>query len=252
MRDDKRSRNLAKIEEMQRRSHERLDSQRVRIEKRFDRMREHAMRDTELPNDSQQRIINAALELLNEDGLNNLSLRKLASKIDMQAPAIYWHFKNKERLIDYLAEEILHREFSELTPRQADQAWQEWLMDVCKRLRQAMRSHRDGARIVAGAHLFPAVTLLRLFEMSFMSLTSAGLNLRDANLITSTAIHFTFGRVIEEQSSPTVDELKETNIDELLVDYPLMRESIIQNTSHVKSHYDEFDASLRLIIGSAN
>lgn len=221
------------------------------VNEKFEHAREHMLKNANEPSISQQRIIDAALELLDEDGISNLSLRKLAGMLNMQAPALYWHFKNKEVLIDYMAEDILKAEFDELKTRQDDEQWQEWFMDVCRRLRNAMLARRDGARVVAGAHLFPAVTLMKLFEVSMQSLTSAGLEMQRANLIITTAAHFVFGNVIEQQAAPTPDEISEFTKSDRLDAFPLMRASVEESIKAARAGYDEFDDSLRLIIGNA-
>jgi AcrR family transcriptional regulator len=48
-------------------------------------------------------VVRAALRLLDEVGLHGLSLRKVASELGVQAPALYWHFKNKQELLDEMA-----------------------------------------------------------------------------------------------------------------------------------------------------
>ena len=234
---------------MREHSQQRLDMQRTRLDERFARARQRLMADESHPNEDQQRIITAALALLDEVGFNDLSLRKLASKLDRKAPALYWHFANKEALIDYMAEAILKAEFHDLTPRQDDEPWQDWLVHTCSRLRQAMRTHRDGARVVAGAHLFPAITLMHLFEVSMQSLMSAGIEMQRANLIITTAIHFVFGNVIEEQSSPSLEEIEQMDFQAINEHYPLFGKSIEQTLEAAKRGYDEFEDALRLIVG---
>ncbi len=248
--DSKHDRRLEKLEQQRMRMHEQIDHRRLLIDKRFERARERLTRARHVPNDSQQKIIDAALELLDEEGLNNLSLRKVANRLDMQAPALYWHFKNKESLIDYMAEAILRAEFKELIPRRDDEPWQDWLAGICNRLRHAMQAHRDGARVVAGAHLYPAVTLMKLFEVSMQSLLSAGIELKEANLLVSTVVHFVFGNVIEEQAAPSLDEVKDFIWSKALrEEYPLMSRSIQETLADAVAGYDEFEDSLRLIIG---
>lgn len=200
---------------------------------------------------NRERIVDAALEVLDQEGIDGVSLRKLAKLLGVKAPAIYWHFKNKSMLVDFMAEAILRAELEELQPRQPDEAWQDWLMDVCKRLRKAMKAHRDGARVVAGAHPFPAVTLLKILELGLESLTSAGMDLRCADLINATAIHFTFGRVIEEQASPSLEEIEQLDLVRLFEAHPLFAQSVQQTVEDAKAGYDEFEDSLRLIIGHA-
>lgn len=240
---------LMRLEKAHQRAQERLASRQERINKRFDRMRGRLSVRYGEPNDSQQRIIDAALNLLDSEGLNDLSLRKLSRLLDIQAPAMYWHFMSKGVLIDYMAEAILQTEFKDLQPRPADEPWQDWLVDICKRLRQAMLSRRDGARIVAGAHIYPAITLLRIFETTEESLISAGLDPKQADLVVTTAIHLTFGRVIEEQSSLGLEELKGMNPDEMQREFPWVTATAKRRQEEIRQGYDEFEASLRLIIG---
>jgi TetR/AcrR family transcriptional regulator, tetracycline repressor protein len=251
MNDEQRAKHLARLEAMQRRSEERLEQQRERLNKRFESIRARFIDEDEAPNDAQQRIIAAALELLDEEGLNELSLRKIAKKLGVQAPAIYWHFKNKELLIDYMAEAMLQTEFANLKARDDNTPWQDWLVDMCKRLRIAMASHRDGARIIAGAHLFPAETLLRLFEVCQQSLVEAGVDEERADLVVSTAVHYTFGRVIEEQSSPSEEEMRQIDIGEFLKSAPYLARSTMRSIEALNNGHDEFDDALRLIIGYA-
>ena len=155
--------------------------------------------DLEL-SDKQQEIIEAALKLLGEKGYNDLSLRDIAKKINVKAPAIYWHFQNKAMLMDYMAEYILRKGMGDFSPRKNEQAWQDWLICHISLLRKAMLSYPDGGRVVAGAHLIPAITLAKLMEYSLASLCSAGIGLRTAQCIVLTTIHYTFGFVIEEQA----------------------------------------------------
>ena len=54
-------------------------------------------------------VIAAALELLNEVGMDSLTTRKLAERLKVQQPALYWHFQNKRALLDALAEAMLGR-----------------------------------------------------------------------------------------------------------------------------------------------
>jgi TetR/AcrR family tetracycline transcriptional repressor len=249
MREDKRTQQLLRLVEKQHNLEERLATQRKRIDERFARARQRVMASESDPSAEQQRIVKAALDLLDEVGLNELSLRKLATKLDLKAPALYWYFKNKGLLIDYMAEAILQTEFKSISPKPDNLPWQDWLVDVCKRLRQAMTSKRDGARIVAGAHLYPAITLLRVYEATQETLISAGIEPQKADLIATTAIHLTFGRVIEEQSSPGPEDIAKEDLKWMRREFPRVADSIKRTIEDNKHGYDEFEACLRLFIG---
>ncbi|EHQ5581140.1 tetracycline resistance transcriptional repressor TetR(D), partial [Escherichia coli] len=58
---------------------------------------------------NRESVIDAALELLNETGIDGLTTRKLAQKLGIEQPTLYWHVKNKRALLDALAVEILAR-----------------------------------------------------------------------------------------------------------------------------------------------
>ncbi|EPL8096522.1 TPA: tetracycline resistance transcriptional repressor TetR(D), partial [Klebsiella pneumoniae] len=52
---------------------------------------------------NRESVIDAALELLNETGIDGLTTRKLAQKLGIEQPTLYWHVKNKRALLDALA-----------------------------------------------------------------------------------------------------------------------------------------------------
>lgn len=192
----------------------------------------------------QAAIVEAALIVLSREGFNNLTLRRVAAELNVQAPALYWHVKDKTALVDYMAEAILQTQFNDLKPRSDSMLWQDWLIETMKKLRAAMLSYRDGGRVVTGAHLFPAVTLIQLFEVAYISLTSAGIDIKEARTIVGTTVHFVFGRVIEEQSMPSLEQVQQVRFDELFSAYPLFLRSI----DHSADYSNEFENSLRLII----
>ena len=61
----------------------------------------------------------AALKLLNQIGLEQLTLRRLGEELDVQAATLYWHFKSKEELLDEMATTVLTQGAPYLLPRSA-------------------------------------------------------------------------------------------------------------------------------------
>jgi TetR/AcrR family tetracycline transcriptional repressor len=194
-------------------------------EARLDHMRAH-MQGRNTPR--QEEIVEAALDLLDTGGLSAVSLREIAKRLNIRAPALYWYFKNKEDLVDYMAQAILQKGFADLRPRETDEPWQDWLRAQMVRLRKAMLAYTDGGRVVAGAHFYPATMLSELFEQTLASLQSAGLDLRTAYHIAVTATRYTFGYVIEEQASPTPEEMAHIDVKTLLEPYPLSMQVVTE------------------------
>ncbi|MGW2223750.1 TetR family transcriptional regulator, partial [Nonomuraea sp. NPDC001684] len=108
-------------------------------------------------------IVAAALRLLQETGLDGLTLRRLAGELGVQAPALYWHFTNKQELLDAMAEAMTaaHMTRPALTE---PAAWREWMRDHAHRDRAMLNSYRDGARLVAGTR--PSPVLFEVVERS--------------------------------------------------------------------------------------
>lgn len=148
---------------------------------------------------NRNQIIVAAIELLDEGGLDRLTLRRLAHRLGVQAPTLYWHIRNKAELVNMLVEAILNEQLTQLPPADG-QGWQAWLIDLAQRLRRAMLAHPDGARLVSAAHLSP--TLAAVSELAMRTLVQQGLPLRQARLTVLVVERFTIGHVLEEQSPP--------------------------------------------------
>lgn len=55
---------------------------------------------------TKEAIIKASLDILNRDGIVNLSMRTLAKELNIKAASLYWHIKDKQALYDLIAEHI--------------------------------------------------------------------------------------------------------------------------------------------------
>ena len=95
-------------------------------------------------------IVAAALDLLDEAGLDGLTLRQLAGRLGIRAPTLYWHVRDKRELLDLLAAAILDEALAAWREPQPGQPWWEWLGARARVMRAALLAHRDSARIVAG------------------------------------------------------------------------------------------------------
>lgn len=92
-------------------------------------------------------VLDAAVKLLDETGLDELSTRKLADSLGVRVGALYWHYPSKQALLDAIAEQILTEAAAAPLP---DTGWQDAVRAFALAHRNAMLAHPDGARIVAG------------------------------------------------------------------------------------------------------
>jgi TetR/AcrR family transcriptional regulator, tetracycline repressor protein len=195
-----------------------------------------------------ERIVAEAGALLDEGGLDSVTLRRLAQRLGVQAPTLYWHIRNKAELVNALAEAILQAELTQLKPPGQDEPWREWLIGVAMRLRRAMLAHPDGARIVSAAHLSPAMAAVS--ELAMRTLVDRGLPLRQARLTVLVVERFTIGHVLEEQSPPPdEDALDGFDRAAFAKRHPTVVAAITDYFQPGRTVDDLFRDSLELILG---
>jgi AcrR family transcriptional regulator len=92
---------------------------------------------------SPEAIVRAAIDILNRDGLEKLSMRALAAVLGVKAPALYWHIKNKQDLIDQIAEKICAEMLTSCGLGNA----QKYLFEFAHVYRQKLLEVRDGVAV---------------------------------------------------------------------------------------------------------
>ncbi|RXR26219.1 TetR family transcriptional regulator [Oerskovia turbata] len=149
-----------------------------------------------------ERVVRAALTLLDEVGLDGLTLRRLAQDLGVKAPALYWHVASKTDLLHEMAVTMLRDlvdgdEWSEATV--AGMPWPDCVRDSASSLRRMLLAHRDGARVFGGT-LVTDEALRDAVECPMGVLTSAGFTPDDAAHAWGTVLSFVLGSVVEEQA----------------------------------------------------
>jgi TetR/AcrR family tetracycline transcriptional repressor len=153
-----------------------------------------------------QAILSQAFSILNEAGIEGLTLRRLAARLGVKAPAIYWHFKNKKDLLDEMATQVFREALNEAPVFDAEQSWQDFALSYCLGLRRTLLRYREGAKMFSGTYLTDA-TLYAPMDASLRKLTSAGFSLRQSVIYMSVLYCYAVGFVIEEQAvSPAPGE----------------------------------------------
>ncbi|ASU82571.1 TetR family transcriptional regulator [Nocardiopsis gilva YIM 90087] len=143
-------------------------------------------------------VIRAALRLLDEVGLEGLTLRRIATDLKVKAPALYWHFSSKQDLLDAMATTVLTDAFNADDGSWEELAWPDFLRDYGSTLRHALLRYRDGAKMVPGTYLTDP-SMYGVMERALGVLTAAGFSPETASLALGTTYSFTVGHAIEEQ-----------------------------------------------------
>ncbi|CAL9481281.1 Tetracycline repressor protein class A from transposon 1721 [Streptomyces sp. enrichment culture] len=189
-----------------------------------------------------RRVADTALRLLNETGLDGLTLRAIARELDVKAPALYWHFKDKQALLDEMATEMFRRMVAGTALDPAD-TWRERLLRTNRGLRAALLGYRDGAKVFSGSR-FTGIEHAGQMEDNLRLFTAAGFTLAQAARALTTTYLYTLGFVTEEQGvQPLPGERREGyDMDErarLMADFPLSAQAGAEIFEDYDRHFEE-------------
>ncbi|MFJ1763122.1 TetR/AcrR family transcriptional regulator C-terminal domain-containing protein [Amycolatopsis sp. NPDC088138] len=197
-----------------------------------------------------ERIIAEAVALLDAEGLDGVTTRKLAARLGVQSPTLYWHLPNKAALVTAIAEAILGEEFGEMSPPGPAERWQDWLIGLAERLRRALLAHPDGARIVSTAQL--SRKMAAISELAMSSLVARGVSLRHARVIVLTVERFTVGHALEEQAPrPAGDALKDFDMATFTEQHPTVVAAVTEYFQPGRTVDDLFRECLEVVIEGA-
>jgi TetR/AcrR family tetracycline transcriptional repressor len=140
-----------------------------------------------------ERIVEAALGLLDEGGLEVLSMRGLAERLGIHPATLYWYVRDKQELLSLLAEAICR----EILPPDPDAPWRVRLETLMWEYRRVLGAHRDAAHILAmtlpaGSHR------LRLVDLALGAVLAAGFDGWAASRAGRLVVDYTTGFVQEE------------------------------------------------------
>ena len=83
---------------------------------------------------SEEAVVDAALALIAERGLEGLSMRALGERVGVEAMSLYHWFPAKERLLDAVADRLLAK--VEMPPLPSTETWRDWLTAVARSYRR--------------------------------------------------------------------------------------------------------------------
>lgn len=144
---------------------------------------------------SRRDVVATALGILDEYGLADLTMRRIAGALDVHVGALYHHVANKQSLLAAVAEEMLAG-----LPRPASEASEageasEVIAEWARALRRALLAHRDGAELVASAL---SMRLVGRTPAAGLAKALAG-RVGDPEVVADTVVAWVIGHTMDEQ-----------------------------------------------------
>lgn len=142
-------------------------------------------------------VARAALRILDDHGLPDLTMRRLATALEVQPSALYWHFPNKQTLLAELSDRIVGRMASG-TPDD--------LRVEAHALRDSLLAYRDGAEVVSSTLALGLGSTLAHDRLT-AAVAAAGFDADTARRGATTVLHYVLGFVWHEQQRLQYDSL---------------------------------------------
>ncbi|GAA4205202.1 TetR/AcrR family transcriptional regulator [Actinocatenispora rupis] len=142
-------------------------------------------------------VLDAGLRLMDRDGLDAVTMRRVAAELDVRAASLYRYVRNKDELLAALADEL----FADLDlTRHVRADWPAALTAMAHDLRRYLLARRDSARLIAG-RFTTGPHGLRNIEALLAVLRAAGLSDHDTAFAGYACVTSLFGLVAAEQNS---------------------------------------------------
>lgn len=144
------------------------------------------------------RVLRAALALVDRDGLGALSMRRLGAELGVEAMSIYNHVPDKEAILDGVCEVVL----AELTPVADEGPWRTRARRQAIRFRELGLRHRNVFPLFATRPIGAYASTRALAETSLGNLEEAGFDRAVAVMAYRTMVRYVLGFVLAEIAAP--------------------------------------------------
>lgn len=198
---------------------------------------------------TRENITAAAISLADEAGLENLSMRRLASRLGVQAMSLYHHIANKERLLDSMVGSV----YAEIGLADGTLPWREAMSTRAFTVRKVMRSHPWSAAVMNSREQ-PGPATLAHHDSVLALLLRTGFSIQLAAHAFSVLDAYIFGFVMTEGTLPfeTAEEAAAVGTAmqaQLGSTYPALTELVVEHVLQPGYTYSaEFSHGLELIL----
>ncbi|WP_283136050.1 TetR/AcrR family transcriptional regulator [Rhizohabitans arisaemae] len=193
-------------------------------------------RRREQPALSRDRIVAEAVRLLDEEGLEALSMRSLGTRLNAGATSLYRHVAGKDELIELVVDEV----YGEMrVPDPGDPAaWRKAAADCAHSLRAMVLRHPWVASVLGQAGLASlGPNLTRQSERMLALFQSAGFTLDEADQAMNTLIAYVVGMGVSEAAYLSVLARSGQSEQELLAGLRPAAEQAVQDHPRLREGY---------------
>ena len=196
------------------------------------------------------RVLRAAVAVADECGIESLTMRKLAERLDVKPMSLYYHVANKEEILDGIVDIV----FGEVSLPRTGAEWKVAMRDRAISVRQILGDH-PWATSLMQSRVNPGSALLRHHDSVIGCLRQGGFSVAMAAHAFSVMDAYIYGFALQEKTLPFETAEEVAAIAEMILqqmppeEYPYLAELTIDHVLQPGYSYsDEFDFGLDLIL----
>ncbi|NUO98916.1 MAG: TetR family transcriptional regulator [Nonomuraea sp.] len=186
---------------------------------------------------SRERVLEAALELLDREGAAGLSMRRLGKELGVEAMTLYYYVPNKDAVLDGLVELVLSRVTVE-----PEGDWRGWMTAFAGSIRAELLRHPALMPVVA---IRPVATpgALAMVERAAAALTESGFTAKRALQAINAVSTFVIGHTLAEAGP---DSPEHPDLD--LAECPVLAQAVADGLGTPEDHRERFELAVEALL----
>jgi len=199
---------------------------------------------------SRERVVETAIRLADEGGIESLSMRKLADQLGVVPMATYYHFANKDDLLDAMVDAM----YAEIDLPTEGADWKAAMRRQTSSVRAVLARHRWALGVME-SRIQPGPANLRYHDTVIGALRHAGFSVAMAIHVFTLLDSYVFGFALQEQTLPFESTDRVGDVASAILsqvpadDYPNLAETVVEHVGKPGYDFgDEFEFGLGVIL----
>ena len=192
---------------------------------------------------SRQKIAAVALAIADEEGIEAVSMRRLAQELEVGTMSLYYYVKTKDELIAVMDDALMHEALLPALPKDGKRA----IMEIARRTRAVFMRHPWA--LVSMLSAPPGLNAMRHFEQCLAALDETSLTTKQKITLLATIDDFVFGHALREAASPATIDMKSIAAQLATGDFPRLAEAF--SAGRLDAHQDRFERGVRALLDVA-
>jgi AcrR family transcriptional regulator len=190
---------------------------------------------------SREKIATVALAIADEEGIEAVSMRRLAQELKVGTMSLYYYVKTKDELIAVMDDALMREALLPSVPKD----WKRAMTEIAGRTRAVFMRHPWA--LVSMLSAPPGLNAMRHFEQCLEALDETSLTAKQKITLLAMIDDFVFGYALREAATPATIDMKRAATQ--LADFPRLAQAFSEG--RLDAHQDRFERGVRALLDVA-